>query len=242
MNGISLPSQDVTITGNGKLSIETTMSQQDANNFHTQTGIRVKALSIEDAQITILGSGIQGNSDCGIYFSRSCQMKDAALSIQHMIDGINGSEYYQIFTIDHTHISMQNIEFGILLNPTRQIPVTKFHNSDMSITSGNTSLNLTNGANISNTKIVAISQQGNAIYSEGNLNIDNHSELNLKGKWCAIQCRGDELNIDNSQIIGHSTEDAAIFTSGHLTIQNNSYIQVQGYLCGLQSNQDLQMK
>ncbi len=33
MNGISLPSQDVTITGNGKLSIETTMSQQDANNF-----------------------------------------------------------------------------------------------------------------------------------------------------------------------------------------------------------------
>lgn len=147
----------MTITGNGKLSIETTMSQQDTNNFHTQTGIRVKVLSIEDAQITISGSGIQGNSDCRIYFSHSCQMKDAALSIQYTIDGINDSEYYQILTIDHTHISVQNIEFGIILNPTRQVPVTKFHNSDMSITSGNTLLSLTNGANISSTGIAAVS-------------------------------------------------------------------------------------
>ena len=97
----------MTITGNGKLSIETTMSQQDANNFHTQTGIRVKALSIEDAQITILGSGIQGNSDCGIYFSRSCQMKDAALSIQHMIDG--------------SDIPFTKLSPLIIFSPTRRI-------------------------------------------------------------------------------------------------------------------------
>lgn len=193
------------------------------NSIYTNTALRTNkvggSISIENANIEITGinSSTDRNNIMSITSGGSLIIKNSILNIDGVQSGIqssvdaNGSSY----NIDIIDSKIQAKAESTLI----------YSYGNIHISSG-----------LLNLEVTGINQ--NAIYSEGNLTIEDKATLLATSQFPALYA-ATSIKIVNSTIDAESKFETGIFTPGNISILNESNVTANGYYPGIMNNQTL---
>lgn len=193
------------------------------NSKFTNTALRTNKvgglISIENANIEITGinSSTDRNNIMSITSSGSLIIKNSILNIDGVQSGIQSS-------VDQTGTSY-NID---IIN-------SKIHaiaESALIYSHGN--IHISGGL----LNLEATGADTNAIYSKGNLTIEDKATLFATSQYPALYATT-SIKIVNSTIDAESKFETGIFTPGNISILNESNVTANGYYPGIMNNQTL---
>lgn len=193
------------------------------NSIYTNTALRTNkvggSISIENANIEITGinSSTNRNNIMSITSSGSLIIKNSILNIDGVQSGIqssvdaNGSSY----NIDIIDSKIQATAESALIYSYGNIHIS---------------------GGLLNLEATGVDQ--NAIYSKGNLTIEDKATLLVTSQFPALYA-ATSIKIVNSTIDAESKFETGIFTPGNISILNGSNVTANGYYPGIMNNQTL---
>lgn len=193
------------------------------NAFYTNTALRTSttggSISIENANIEIKGinSSNDRNNIMSITSSGSLIIKNSILNIDGVKSGIQSN-------VDQTG-SSYNIDIIDSKIQAKAESALIYSYGNIYISSGILNLEATDA-------------KQSAIYSEGNLTIEDKATLFATSQSSALKATS-SINIVNSTIDANSKGSYGMYTPGNISILNGSNVTADGNYHGIMSNQIL---
>lgn len=211
---------NLSIKGETNSKLNLVIKNGDYTNTALRTSTNGGSISIENANIEITGinSSTNRNNIMSITSSGSLIIKNSILNIDGVQSGIQSS-------VDQTTGSSYNID--IINSKIHALAESSLINSKGNIHISGSLLNLE-----------VTGDYQNAIYSGGNLTIEDEASLSAISYYPTLYA-DTSIKIVNSTVDANSKNSNGLYTQGNISILNESNVTANGYYPGIMNNQTL---